>query len=627
MSYQENIACHPSRLPRDVLIDLFSFFITSRSTLFIASHVCHSWRQTIQESSEFWSSLEFFMESDGLDIQAAYWLERTGTRPLSISITYPKRLSKSPESRQTDAESHRIQLRTDKLARVLKQKLEHFQNVSIVDALHSDLSILLRIWKGRTPKLVNLSIQTAGKDVDEPMYRPKLFFLRDSIDDGGTTRLTFRNCVPMISHYLGLKVTSLHLKMDEKVDSSAATGSILFTLVNCPNIVTLSLEVPQHRYVGRNASVISVPHLTSLKLHGIADAHHLLAALVCPSLQSLDISGLLWVNLSAVAIEIALRIYPLLSHFELSGWARFEIEAPPVAGPLVLPNIETFKILGSSDPIRPLLRQLVLPNVKNLALEGVSPTLTDRFISSSAAITSLTLHDIGRLSSDPITVSTLTHLDLSASFSFFDHLASAPNLTSLALCDSGRRSTPFSTPLRHMLERCHPPLRELALHRIAVNDYDLIWCLRLVPHLERLEFKNCHNTTDVVLEALSGPAEPGERSLGSGGWLLPRLKEIKILKMARISPQGVIDFLTSRNSASPPAPTDVNVTTPNCVGGVVGFPLNTSEGDREAVRVSHSSSNACDHPLMFSMGLSQQLGLLVEEEFESEFDDDEIIAF
>ncbi|KAF6752062.1 hypothetical protein DFP72DRAFT_905983 [Ephemerocybe angulata] len=86
-------------LPPELLFEIFSFATSGENavTPFLLGKICHEWRGLVFDSCPLWQTIDLKLEYDR-DVQFSLlegWINRAGSLPLSVTITYPK-----PEKRR-----------------------------------------------------------------------------------------------------------------------------------------------------------------------------------------------------------------------------------------------------------------------------------------------------------------------------------------------------------------------------------------------------------------------------------------------------------------------------------------------------------------------------------------------
>ncbi|KDQ07433.1 hypothetical protein BOTBODRAFT_180711 [Botryobasidium botryosum FD-172 SS1] len=569
-----------SALPEDVLLELFSAYSEDNASLICASHVCRLWRELIHGTPVLWKMMSLNMMASGApNVRAAYWLDRAGEHPLTITILFPE----EPEEEQPPRRKARnvMHRRTTELAMLLCRHMGRWQSLSIENIPVANLLGFLDICRGETPQLATLDIQIVEDERSSyPIAIPFGMQVETKI------KTTFAHCIPLFSSSFGLRVRSIDLS----INVDYATQSLLNLLNTCPNLESLDIYAHYGGLMGDTVYPVSHSHLTVLAIRGIKDIQGILNSITSSSLRKLDLDDFCWSQDMVDSFEGILQRHPSLTDVSIRAVNHVPAGAfpntppPPSTEPLTLANMVWFSVQRNTSPLHPLCRRVILPHVKELYLSAIPSDIVHRMVASSPHLTTLSLDELGPTSSalPMLPIPTLTRLQIEGTLDFLSYIHNIPNLLSLELAPSTNganmlefgTSRPFVTFLQQMLGQSHR-LRGLSLKNAFISDAELISCSDSLPMLEVLAVDSCPSISDAFLRALA----VGHSSNAGETQRLPRLREIRLFNNPLISSGGVLRLLTSRSALASDTNSAIRMR------GIVLFDrLYNNERNNEAIR-------------------------------------------
>ncbi|KDQ16987.1 hypothetical protein BOTBODRAFT_221899 [Botryobasidium botryosum FD-172 SS1] len=373
-------------IPAEILHKIFEALDSSADwttpSVLRASHVCRLWRQLIHASSAFWSQLDLFTSNAEVDLHAAYWLDRAGSQPLSITI----RSYRSKEGLETVSEDI-VRVRLDRLRGVLQPTMARWVSFSAIiqpDLIESFFSG----FRGMTPSLKSMSIcaafwnEDAGGDEDEddwneydylalPIHVP--FFGDPHHAPGAIQGISVRatDCVPTFATF-GLSITDLELNIEQGAPIHSYT--VLDMLRTCPNLkelVLAGIDLIPSIVQSENPRLVELSQLTYLLVDGLKGIENVLIFIHAPSVQRVYHRYLEWNDRLSVALFqisgssnfiVDFRIWPN-ANIKSNNWDY----VPRFRGwPITLGAVEHFVV---ATP--PFLRLLSIPNAHILSLANV----------------------------------------------------------------------------------------------------------------------------------------------------------------------------------------------------------------------------------------------------------------
>ncbi|KDQ08263.1 hypothetical protein BOTBODRAFT_571108 [Botryobasidium botryosum FD-172 SS1] len=582
------------RIPAEVLHDIFKALHLSTDwttpSALRASHVCRVWRQMIHASSIFWSRLDLFVSNAELDRHAAYWLERAGSRPLSINI----RLYRT----RGDLELHSewaLQLRLIRLRCVLQPTTARWESFSatVPPSLASDFFSGLQ---GMAPSLKKLNIGAALRNDEEDKHEeegddddwgdlPPPFDIpldRDpdpapGAPNGVSVRAT--NCFPIFAA-LGLFITDLQLTIEK--DADIVADDILAMIETCPNLKELILTgmeffCPVFRSI--DADLVELSRLTYLQLEDFKGVENILLFIHAPSVQCFYLKYVDWTDGLSEALSRLFRTFH--SIVEVEVWPDLYTSpdeqnyTPLFQGfPITMDTVKRFFVDGGPTS-SPFLQQLSMPNAERLDLARAPFDVVRLVASSTTHLEHATFTKITACPPGPfptISLPDLTSFCVEHSPDLLEHIR-APRLESIEVRGDYDGDMCMLTSLHDMVERSAPSaLLSLSLSHVTVADENIIACLKRLPTLETLIIRRC-SLSDRLLRALCAPTVAEEAE-----WLLPRLTKMELVENPNMTPAAVISLIKSRNG---PSSHDGTLTPPR-VKGQVAFPKSMKLRKREA---------------------------------------------
>ncbi|KDQ21307.1 hypothetical protein BOTBODRAFT_168600 [Botryobasidium botryosum FD-172 SS1] len=526
-----------NHLPTDILLEIFKFDCESFLRF---SHVCCRWRALIHRCSLFWSRIGLRLFNPELDQQAAYWLERVSSRPLSITIQ-SKPFRRCAEGNQDD--DYLVPL-----AGILREHMARCEELEI-NALPEQVRRFMEVCAGDTPLLRRVIIRLPYDYHKDMNYKCNIrypcdipFTLTTGHPSLPRAYVKFEGWSPSFSSF-GAALTVLEIDGGYTIKRS---DHLLSMLRSCPNLVKFYLSRDARREIGESppAERVALPYLTDLCINNISDVDELIDWLDVPSLRNLTIWEFAWRGAMLGAFLDLFPTCPSLSNISLSCVLhRLETELPHFAGEtLSLPAVTHFTFYGNTAASA-LLSQLVLPNVQELSLQNVPFDVIHQLVSSTTQLREASFEGSMKIVEGlpVITLPTLASLEIIGAIGCVDFLH-LPQLASLKFggADHSNPETPLGAPLSTLVERSAPPLATLKLERLNVPDQSLIWCLERLPLLEDLSLRSCA-ITDAVLHALSEP----DLAHQARSFIVPRLARFAFHR-TRITPAGAISFLSSR---------------------------------------------------------------------------------
>ncbi|KDQ16578.1 hypothetical protein BOTBODRAFT_30905 [Botryobasidium botryosum FD-172 SS1] len=556
------------RLPRDVIHHLYQQ--CNENSRFNLSHACRLWRQALHGHTEFWTNITLHLRKRDPDLKAAYWLERSGQRPLKIEIHSPWRGGEfSSVDQRASAERTIVRLGV-----VLRGCMDRCQSFSMAIYLRA-INILLPICAGYTPMLNSLTIDAIDYPSISASGERPLIPLLAPID-----RAVFVSIGSYIPTFTVLGPSVTKLSVDGGSNTEWTSSDILQVFQSCPNLIECDFNLIGVDELNGPLFNGFVPmlRLAVLSIAWVRDVEHILNVLRLPALKSIYLKQVDWTTAAMTALWSVFGTSHALSSVTITDEeADYDesrnIPAPFHANTLALEAVTFFSICGNPCA-RPILQYIALPNVETLDLASAPFDVVHRLILSSTNLGSLTLYDVEGVpthsSRTPVTLSALKTLlihDPSPRMLDFIH---APQLNSLFItCDSWGPTASLGVSLGALVERSMPDLTALYLSKTDITDKELMRSLRPLSKLESLTLRACP-TSDAVLRALAVPPSP-EQGIE---WILPRLKKIDFHGNVGITPQGVIKLFTSRDSMPE-----------SRIKGTVSFVRNP--GDQDAEALSH----------------------------------------
>lgn len=552
-------------LPNDVLLHIFKVVPDPH---FGAWHVCRQWRHIILEYPAFWTTLDLNLRHRHQDEKAAHWLEMAGDKFISV-IIHDDHWNNDDEPPDRFFDAHVVQL-----ALFLRNTMDRWSALKIDGSLRS-VDFFTHFCSGNAPNIRSLAINCSGTGHDHLTISLFIPFPNPPETDANL-KVQIGGFVPRFA-FFGPTITDLSidfLNVDRKADD------ILFILQSCPNLVRCNLEAISDLTPAEWSMDLQAPwrlrheHLIDLSTSHIWDIEHLLVSLEMPSLKFLSLFLFRWKDATLGALRDTFQRSPSLTIVKLMDEETDElyenVRSPVInLGQISLDSVTYFSI--TANPIaHTLLRHLTLPRVEEVVIHEIPFDVLHGLISSSSHLRSAALYTI--------TDAHLSELPL----------ISLPSLTSLTAWDSGGVHENLLVPqlhtltlgktehtLRDLIDNSSPVLTTLSLARVNITDKQLVWCLQQLSYLEKLHLHGC-TVSDIVLSAMTEPATTSAQPL------LPRLKEIHLGEIKRITPQGVIGLLASRNGLLSSVASDI----PR-IEGRVKFVGQLSEPDRQALLVSH----------------------------------------
>ncbi|KDQ16525.1 hypothetical protein BOTBODRAFT_251550 [Botryobasidium botryosum FD-172 SS1] len=534
-------------LPRDVIHNLYRH--CGKWNMIRISHVCRLWRQTLHEYTGFWTDIDLHLGDRSLDLKAAYWLERSGQRPLTIDIWGGNLdIEEAPFLKE-----HSIV----RLGIVLRGCMDRWQSFKIEVYSRRAIDILLPILAGYTPMLRYLRIEAIETDalVSVDAERPLIPLLAPIGQQGGAKlSVSIDSYIPRLTT-IGPSITKL--TVDGNHDTPWTSNDVLRMLQSCPNLINCDLYLPGSGEMGtpsESLESVSLLRLEELSIYFVPDIENILDALLLPALESLALGQVDWTTTAMSALWCVFVASRSLSSFTLTDESPgYDILTAPApfhpfhADTLTLRALKDLEITGNAF-IRPLLEHINFSDAETLHLTSTTFGVVYRLISSSAHLCDLSLSDVADIPTasthSPVTLSALCTLRIQNCPKLLDYIH-APYLKSLHLLCPSRSTANSEAPLCALIERSTPALTALYLQTIDITNEEILGCLERLSHLEILSLNACA-ISDTVLRALAVPPSPG----GGTEWLLPHLKVVQFHQNVNITPQGVIELFASRNTSA-----------------------------------------------------------------------------
>ncbi|KDQ16522.1 hypothetical protein BOTBODRAFT_173034 [Botryobasidium botryosum FD-172 SS1] len=511
------------------------------------SQVCRLWRSTLHRSTEFWTEVDLDLRKRDPDVKAAYWLARAGNRLLTIQIHSGWGVGDAQRARVVEACIVR-------LAITLRECMNRWESVDI-RAYSLAIDLLLSVCAGYALNLKSLTIQATKRSPgsDERLLVP-LHLPIDHQAGGSTLYVSIHGYIPRFTTF-GLLITELAVQFD--FETTLKADDILRMLQSCPNLVRCDINALGSGRLGASSLAQTVMHrLATFSISWVEDVESIFNSLQLPALQSLSLQQVDWTTAAMSSLWRVLRASHSVSYIVITDEDP-EYESDTVPAPfheemLTLEAVTSFEMCG--NPLtRPISRHLSLPHIQKLDLTDAPFDIVHRYISSSTGLRDLSLHGIIEVPLYPtvplpVSLPALTSLYIAGFPGFVDYIH-APQLRSLVLIHKPTRPERLSASLRTLVEKSNPALITLGLHGAGINDEDIIWCSERLPQVENLDLSSC-SISDAVLRALAAPLSPENATPHR---LLPRLERIELSNNKHITPQGVIEFLASRNASSGPS--------------------------------------------------------------------------
>ncbi|KDQ15665.1 hypothetical protein BOTBODRAFT_284388 [Botryobasidium botryosum FD-172 SS1] len=477
------------------------------------------------------------------------------------------------------------------LADALCETMSRWRSLKIA-VLHEHVNFLLQRFIGLVPSLSTFDLHVLYDgfrtgNFDCPSFSVH-FTPHPDIEARAPLAVSAINSIVTFPLF-GAAITKVSASMPSAVTH---VDDILRMLESCPNLEDFYLDINVARLTGEPSLGHSVvlPHLTSLRLPGLQYISGLLNFLEPPSLQTFEISRIMW-GIESVwgshIVDALRRIFRLCTSLSTVRMTSYRIDEAvddpytPFGGrQLILPCVTHFEVIGS--PIAyPLLQQLSLPQVDTLNIRAVPYDILYRLASSSTQLRTLTTRDITEAPQNTplLLLPVLTTLDAVDCPTLLRNLHT-PQLMSL---DAGLRLLKSPNILEEssfflrLIERSVPPLVDLILIGLDIPDTDLISCLRALPTLKNLQLSMC-KTSDAVLRALARPSSSDNGS----SWILPQLTTFTFSFNFGTTPSGIIELIASRNAVSDEANASglaVAGVRPPRINGEVDFDFGISEGE------------------------------------------------
>ncbi|KDQ16981.1 hypothetical protein BOTBODRAFT_186171 [Botryobasidium botryosum FD-172 SS1] len=585
------------RLPAETLLEIFKTYrqltCSDTSAILSVSHVCVQWRNVIQACSVFWADLELYLRSKEVDLQAAYWLARSGTRPLRIKIHCPVTPWEEDIARHVEERLGRLfPLLVDTVGRwefvaatlPRCQAFFHLRNWSahapklrsfslrVVNGTASGLSAMRRVVEAQARAEMGQPAAQGGDATTEMTEEPPgiltwrqahntLMLLPvpfEGVQDrtlatGASVRVSLEGILPTFGSF-GQNVTELSVETKSKMPFLADAVIEMFRA--CPNLVQVRLACPG--IIGElspHRASAALPCLAHLAIDGPPQVTPLLSCMVMPMLRSLHIHGFdcpddfppvlqrILADAWDTLVEVVLSA--LLKPVEPFGFDEEEA--------LLLPAMQRF-LVHASSPLLPLLSRISLPNVTQLDISNAPFDVARRLLSTPRQVKAVSFAGIVECPDSPqnVLLPTVTSLSVIRSPDLLDHIR-APNATSLVFGNLHWEDPPVSlmASLPEAVELAQ--LRTVHLVDMIVGDDEIVELLKLLPSVGSLSLSRCF-VSDHFLAELSKPlSEPPFQ------WLCPRLTSIQLESNLHITPTGVIEFLQvrgpkviPRETSSPP---------------------------------------------------------------------------